>query len=125
DQILMILPRFRLAAYFLLFLFANWKIDGTMKSNAHDIESCGASGGGNDELILSIERSKPRTDGSNQTTFSCAAFSKHSQPQLRTDLGPPKSVIWNGTKDASMWFSPCKLTDYLHNRPLVLRTVGE
>jgi hypothetical protein len=72
DQIWTILPMFRLATHLFLFLFANWKISGAMKSNSRDIESRGASGGGNDQLILS-------PNGSNQTTFSRAAFSKHSQ----------------------------------------------
>ena len=70
---------FRLVTHLFLFLFANWKIASAMKSNAHDIESGGASGGGKNQLILSIERSKPSMDGSNQTTFSRAAFSKYSQ----------------------------------------------
>ena len=96
-----------------------------MKSNARDIESSGASGGGNDQLILSIEHSKPSTDGSYQTTFSSAAFSKHSQSQLRADLASSKSMICNDTKDALLCFIQRKLMNYIHNRRLVVRTIGE
>src|SRR5436305_13112620 len=78
DQILTILSMFHLAAYFFLFLFVNWKIADAMKSNARDVESRDVSEGDNDQLILSIKRSKPSMNDSNQTTFFSTAFSKHS-----------------------------------------------
>ena len=53
DQVSSIGPIFPLVAYFFLALFANWKIAGAVKGNARDIESGRASGGGNDQLILS------------------------------------------------------------------------
>jgi hypothetical protein len=74
DQILTILP---LATHLFLFLFVNWKIVGTM-SNARDVENRGTSGGGNDQIILSIECSKSSTNGSNQTTFSHAVTARTS-----------------------------------------------
>ena len=80
DQIMTIGPVLPLIiAYLFLFLFANRKIGSAMKGSACDVESSRTSGGGNHQLILSIEHSKPRADGSYQTTFSSAAFSKHSQ----------------------------------------------
>ena len=120
DQILAVGPIFLLAANFFLFLVANWKIASAMKGNASDIESGGASGGGDDQLILSIERSKPYTDGSDQTTFSRSAFSKHSQPQLQADLAPSKSMIRNDPKDALLCFIQRELMNYIHNcRPRI------
>src|SRR5437773_5389062 len=59
DQILTNGPVFPLGiAYTFLFLCSNWMIGSTMKGNAGDVESGRASGGGNNELILSIELSK-------------------------------------------------------------------
>src|SRR5436305_10594079 len=113
------------AAYLFLFLFPNRKIGGAMKGSACNIESGSASGGGNHQLILSIEDSKPRADGSNQTTFSRAAFSKHSHSQLQTDLAPSKSMICNDTKDAFLCFIQRKFMNYIHNHRLVVRTIGE
>src|SRR5436305_4605721 len=125
NQVLTISPIFPLVAYFFLALFANWEIAGAMKSNARDVESGRASGGGNDQLILSIEHSKPCTDSSNQTTFSCATFSKHSQAQLRPDLASSKSMICNDTKDALLCFIQRELMNYIHNRRLVVCTISE
>ena len=96
-----------------------------MEDNASDVESGCASGGGNEWLILSIQHSKPCADGSNQTTFSRAAFSKHSQPQLRADLAPSKSMICNDTKDALLCFVQRELMNYIHNRRVVVGTIGE
>ena len=125
DQVLTMGPMFRFTAYFFFALVANWKIGGAMEGNASDVESGCASGGGNDQLILSIQHSKPCADGSNQTTFSRAAFSKHSQPQLRADLAPSKSMICNDTKDALLCFVQRELMNYIHNRRVVVGTIGE
>ena len=113
-------PMFRFTADFFFALVANWKIGGAMEGNASDVESGCASGGGNEQLILSIQHSKPRADGSNQTTFSRAAFSKHSKPQLRADLAPSKSMICNDTKDALLCFVQRELINYIHNRRVVV-----
>ena len=75
-----------------------------MKSNTCDIENRGASGGGNYQLILSIEHSKPSADGSYQTTFSRAVFSKHSGSQLRTYFASSNSMIRNDMKGALLCF---------------------
>src|SRR6266496_4901145 len=126
DQIMMIGPVLPLIiAYLFLFLFPNQKIGSAMKGSACDIESSRTSGGSNHQLILSIEHSKPCTDGSYQMTFSSAAFSKHSHSQLWTDLASSKSMIRNDTKDMLLCFIQRKFMNYIHNHWLIVRTIGE
>src|SRR5438045_8895740 len=107
-------PILSLSIVYLLFfcLFPNWKIGSAMKSNACDLESSSTGGGGNHQLILSIEHSKPSTDGSYQTTFSCASFSKHSHSQLWTDFASSKTMIRNDTKGTLLSFTQRKLVNY-------------
>jgi hypothetical protein len=64
--------------YVFFYLFPNWKIGSAMKGTACDIESSRAGDGGNHQLVLSIEHSKPGANRSYQTAFSSASFSKYS-----------------------------------------------